>query len=94
MYDNISAGLSGKGLGRILKTSHDLSMAAVIANARQGEHVSLLWATAMRMDPVTSMMGEGFIRNRHNFKGGKKSVSGPFLGETNPLFFHTGQLLH
>lgn len=47
MYDNISAEPSGKGLGRILKTSPDLSLAAVIANARRGEHVSLLWATAI-----------------------------------------------
>lgn len=51
MHDNISVEQSGKGPGRILKTSHDLSTVAVIANARQGEHVSLLWATALRMDP-------------------------------------------
>lgn len=52
MYDNISVEQSGKGLGHILKTSCDLSMAAVIANARQGENVSLLWATVSR--PVMS----------------------------------------
>lgn len=34
MYDNISVEQSDKGLGRILKTSHDLSAVAVIANAR------------------------------------------------------------
>lgn len=48
MFDNISAEQSGKGLGRILKTSPDLSALAVIANARQGENVSLLWATAVK----------------------------------------------
>lgn len=42
MYDNISVEQSGKGLGHILKTSLDLSKVAVIANARQGENVSLL----------------------------------------------------
>lgn len=42
MYDNISVEQSGKGPGRILKTSPDLSTVAVIANARQGENVSLL----------------------------------------------------
>lgn len=62
MYDNISVEQSGKGLGRILKTSPDLSTVAVIANARQGENVSLLWARALRMDLVTSMMGESFGR--------------------------------
>lgn len=62
MYDNISVEQSGKGLGRILKTSPDLSTVAVIANARQGENVSLLWATALRMDPVTSAMGESLGR--------------------------------
>lgn len=72
MYDNISVEQSGKGPGRILKTSPDLSTVAVIANARQGENVSLLWVTALRMDPVTSVMGEGLGEgNRHqshNFK--------------------------
>lgn len=48
MYDNISVEQSGKGLGHILKTSPDLSTVAVIANARQRENVSLLWATAQR----------------------------------------------
>lgn len=62
MYDNISVEQSGKGLGRILKTSPDLSEMAVIANARQGERVSLLRATASRMNPVTSATGESLGR--------------------------------
>lgn len=53
MYDNISVKQSGKDLGRILKTSPDLSSETVIANARQGGNVSLLWAPATRIDFVT-----------------------------------------
>ena len=48
MYDNISVEQSGKGLGRILKTSPDLSTVAVIANARQGENVSPLMSHGHR----------------------------------------------
>lgn len=51
-----------KAPGRILKTSPDLSETAVIANARQGERVSLLRAAAPRMNPVTSATGESLGR--------------------------------
>lgn len=71
MYDNISVEQSGQGLGRILKTSPDLSMVAVIANARQGENVSLLWATVSRNGPGDVEMGESL--------GGNETASLTFL---------------
>lgn len=68
MYDNISVKQSGKDLGRILKTSPDLSTVAVIANARQGKNLSLLWAAVSWTDPVT-LRGERIAS--HNFQGKK-----------------------
>lgn len=53
MYENISAEQPGRDLGCILKTSLDLSTMTVIAHVRQGENVSLSWATASRTDPGT-----------------------------------------
>lgn len=63
MYDNISVKQSGKGLGRILKTSPDLSTVVVIANVRQGKNVSLLWATASRNGPGDVVTGESLGGN-------------------------------
>lgn len=79
MYDNISVKQSGKDLGRILKTSPDLSTVAVIANARQGKNVSLLWAAPSGTDPVT-LRGKRIAS--HNFQG--KKVTAAFTMQVQP----------
>lgn len=62
MYDNISVEQSGKGPGSHFKNISWPFETAVIANARQGERVSLLRAAAPRMNPVTSATGESLGR--------------------------------
>lgn len=68
---------SGKGLGRILKTSPDLSTAAVIANARQVESISLSWAAAFRNGTGDVEMEEGLDES--------KKASCTFLGQKKVL---------
>lgn len=64
MYDNISVKQSGKDLGRILKTSPDLSTVAVIANARQVSYEP-------HYHERTRWLWEGNRIASHNFQGKK-----------------------
>lgn len=80
MYDNISVKQSGKDLGRILKTSPDLSTVAVIANARQGKNLSLLWAALSWTDPVT-LRGEPYSKSQ--FPGEKVTAAFTTQVQTN-----------
>lgn len=76
MYDNISAEQSDESPGRILKTSPDLSTMAVIANARQGERISLFMSHRTENGPGDS--GDWRDQKRQEvriFKKGKQQSS-------------------